>query len=53
MKEIAKAKLDLHEAYCRRNVVRCKKCNEPVDKSELEQHEEEKHSVKGCTYCAI
>ncbi len=33
------SKYDLHEAYCRRNNVRCAKCGEVISKSELEEHE--------------
>lgn len=42
---IAESKMPLHEAYCIRNVIRCPKCNDPVDKSELEQHQNEAHKL--------
>ena len=40
-KLIEKAKLHLHEAYCRRNMIRCDICKEMVNKNELEEHKEE------------
>lgn len=41
--DIAESKYHLHEAYCFRNVKRCPKCNLPVDKSELQSHEDTVH----------
>jgi hypothetical protein len=40
---IDSAKLALHEAYCRRNIIRCKICDEPVEKSSIEEHDQEFH----------
>ena len=31
---INESKFDLHEAYCKRNIIRCPKCNEPINKNE-------------------
>ena len=40
-RELPEEKLFLHEAYCIRNIIRCPKCNEPIDKNERDAHEEE------------
>ena len=32
-------KIDLHENYCKKNVVKCNKCDEFINKSEMEEHE--------------
>ena len=42
-KSIPENKFVLHEVYCLRNVIRCKKCSDMVDKNEMAEHEEEKH----------
>lgn len=34
-----------HEAYCYRNVVKCSKCNEMIDKNQKKEHEEEFHKI--------
>lgn len=43
-KKLPTEKIDLHEAYCRRNVRPCPQCGEFMDKSEIEKHEKEQHS---------
>ena len=32
-KMINESKFDLHEAYCLRNIIKCPKCNEPINKN--------------------
>mmetsp|Transcript_27429 Transcript_27429/g.24308 ORF Transcript_27429/g.24308 Transcript_27429/m.24308 type:complete len:83 (-) Transcript_27429:494-742(-) len=41
----------LHEAYCLRNMYKCK-CGEVVLKAEKEEHEEEKHVAMKCKFCS-
>jgi len=41
----------MHEAYCFRNVSKCLKCDEFVDKNMIEEHEEENHKLLECEYC--
>jgi len=50
-RELPEEKLFLHEAYCVRNIIRCPKCNEPIDKSERDAHEEEVHKLSTCKHC--
>ena len=38
---------ELHELHCYKNVTLCKKCNEPVAKSEMEEHMET-HALVQC-----
>lgn len=42
----------LHEAYCIRNMYKCKQCGEVVSKCEREDHEEEAHTFEKCKFCA-
>jgi NAD-dependent SIR2 family protein deacetylase len=35
---ISKAKLNLHMAYCLKNVKKCPHCNKPCDLKELDKH---------------
>lgn len=44
-KFIPESKFDLHEAYCFRNIKRCPKCNVPVDKAEMNDHEAAIHKL--------
>lgn len=48
---LPESKLDLHEAYCRRNRIKCDKCSEFIDKNEVEAHENEVHKKVICQYC--
>ena len=41
----------MHEPHCRRNIVLCKVCDEPVPKSQLEEHHEENHVEAPCELC--
>lgn len=44
-KYIAESKSFTHEAYCFRNIIRCPKCDEPINKNEVELHEQEVHKL--------
>lgn len=52
-KMFPESKIDLHEAYCIRNIRKCEHCDEYVDKSEMEDHFEEKHKKTPCEYCEV
>lgn len=41
----------MHEVHCRRNIVLCEKCEEPVPRSEMNAHFEEEHTLKPCHMC--
>ncbi|KAJ8042819.1 TRAF-type zinc finger domain-containing protein 1 [Holothuria leucospilota] len=38
----------MHQTHCVRNIVLCKKCDEPVPRSEMEAHNEEYHVLELC-----
>ena len=42
-KTIEKTKINMHIPYCRRNVKKCEKCDEMVQKDEMEIHEYDVH----------
>lgn len=44
-KIIPETKSFLHEAYCFRNIIKCTKCNEPINKNEIDIHENEAHKL--------
>ena len=48
---IDESKFMLHEAYCLRNMTKCKECGEVIEKSELEEHMEEEHTSEECPMC--
>jgi NAD-dependent SIR2 family protein deacetylase len=50
-REIAEANFTIHEVHCRRNIVLCEKCQEPVPKSELDEHVKEVHEPVKCDLC--
>lgn len=50
-KPLVAASSHLHEAYCRRNIIKCPDCAEFVDKKEMAKHKEESHTSKPCRYC--
>ena len=50
-RDIAVANFVMHEVHCARNIVLCKKCGEPVARSEMEEHEEEEHKLVPCELC--
>lgn len=45
------SKIQLHEAYCLRNIRKCPNCDMFVDKRELEEHKEEFHTKVTCEKC--
>ncbi|KAL4460408.1 hypothetical protein ABPG74_000159 [Tetrahymena malaccensis] len=46
------SKVQLHEAYCLRNIRKCPDCEEFIDKRELENHKQEKHTKQQCKFCS-
>ena len=49
---VVSTKVHLHEAYCRRNRVKCEICSLFYDKNEKEEHMEE-HEKEKCEYCKL
>ena len=49
-KFIPESKSFLHEAYCFRNIIKCNKCNEPINKHEVDDHEKEVHKLVKIVY---
>lgn len=47
-REIAEGNFIMHEVHCRRNISLCKDCQEPVPRSEMEEHFEEYHKPVTC-----
>ncbi|EWS72616.1 ubiquitin interaction motif protein (macronuclear) [Tetrahymena thermophila SB210] len=45
------SKVQLHEAYCLRNIRKCPNCEQYVDKREMEEHQEEFHKQVTCEKC--
>ena len=41
----------MHEVHCRRNIVLCEQCEDPVPRSELEAHFDEYHAKAPCPVC--
>lgn len=41
----------MHTLHCARNVMLCPECQEPIPRSELEEHQKEEHSLKTCDLC--
>ncbi len=48
---IPESKFVLHEIYCIKNIIKCKKCGEAIDKSDIDNHENEIHKIVHCEYC--
>ena len=42
---------EIHQIHCKRNIVLCPECKEPVRKAELDEHMEEEHAPKPCELC--
>ena len=43
-REIAAVNFVMHEVHCRRNIVLCTICDEPVARSEMDEHMVEEHT---------
>ncbi|XP_013396795.1 TRAF-type zinc finger domain-containing protein 1 isoform X1 [Lingula anatina] len=52
-RDIASSNYMMHEIHCKRNIVLCKNCNEPVPRSEMDNHFEENHATIGCELCGL
>ncbi|KAK7087657.1 TRAF-type zinc finger domain-containing protein 1-like [Littorina saxatilis] len=50
-KDIAAANFTMHEVHCRRHLVLCDHCKEPVPRTELDQHFNDVHAKIACTQC--
>ena len=51
-RDIAKVNFVMHEVHCRRNIILCDKCNEPIPRSETEEHFNEYHAPVKCSQCS-
>ena len=51
--QIAESVYALHEIYCARNNVECKRCGQFYDKNDPESHEEEFHKGTACEHCKL
>lgn len=52
-KDIAAANFTMHEVHCRRHLVLCEHCQEPVPRTEMEQHFTDVHAKVACSKCAV
>jgi len=50
-RDIPSAAFTLHNLHCSKNIVICKKCQEPVAKAELEAHDKDAHAMVHCNLC--
>jgi hypothetical protein len=41
----------MHEVFCRRHIVLCQQCKEPVPKTEMDSHIEAEHTPVPCDLC--
>ena len=41
----------MHEIHCRRHIILCEHCQEPIPRSEQEQHYNEFHAKVPCEQC--
>jgi len=52
LRDIAATNFVMHEVHCRRNIILCEKCEEPVPRSELDAHHLEVHACESCELCS-
>ncbi|BFZ18946.1 hypothetical protein BsWGS_21985 [Bradybaena similaris] len=50
-RDISAANFVMHEVHCRRHIVLCDHCGEPIHRSELEQHFNDHHAQIPCEKC--
>ena len=50
-RDIASGNFVMHEVHCRRNLILCEHCQEPVPRSDLDAHFEEFHAKVPCPRC--
>lgn len=50
-RDIAESNYVIHEVHCRRNIVLCEQCHEPVPRSDLETHVKDVHAPVNCELC--
>ncbi|GFO41265.1 traf-type Zinc finger domain-containing protein 1-like protein [Plakobranchus ocellatus] len=50
-RDISAANFVMHEMHCRRHIVLCEHCKEPVPRSEIEQHFNDLHVTLPCEKC--
>lgn len=50
-RDIAATNFVMHEVHCRRNIILCKHCGEPVPRTEVDDHYEEYHIEVACDIC--
>ena len=50
-RDVSAANFVMHEVHCARNITCCPQCNEPVPRSNLEEHIEENHKQVICKLC--
>ena len=50
-RDIAESNYVIHEVHCRRNIVLCEQCNEPVPRIDLETHVKDVHAPINCELC--
>ena len=52
-RDIASANFVMHEMHCRRHISLCEHCQEPIPRSELEQHFNDVHAKIPCERCKL
>ena len=50
-RDISNSNFQMHVVHCQRNIQLCPKCQEPVPRSELDNHDLEFHSEVKCSDC--